>query len=66
MTLSDAEIRALNSLRRGHHAATLRSIAVRAAAEARVRYETQPATEDNRLQAASSNDVVVTLFDKDL
>lgn len=66
MILTDLEIRALNALRRGPHAATLRSIALRAAASARERYETAPSSEANRLLVAESNDVVVQLFTKAL
>ena len=66
MTFSDSEIRALNSLRRHPHAATLQRIAVRAAAAARERYEVTPSTEENRLKAAEANDVIVALFSKEL
>lgn len=66
MILNDLEFRALNALRRGPHAATLRGIAKRAAAAARERYETTPSSEENRLAAAESNDVIAQLFTKEL
>lgn len=66
MNLTDAEIRALNSLRRSPHAATLKAVAVRAAAAARERYETTPSTDENRLVAAEAGDVIAMLFTKEL
>lgn len=66
MTLSDAEIRAINTLRRSPHAATIMAVAKRAAAKARERYELTPSTEENRMAAVESNDVVAVLFTQEL
>lgn len=66
MILTDLEIRAINALRRGPLAATLLGVVKRAAIATRERYESTPASEENRLKLVESNDIIQLLFTKEL